>query len=244
MRGPALLLVVLLAVALAQPGWQNLRGEASRALSMVSGGGLLEPSHVLAALELNGRFGTMIFLLFALAILGVFLALHSIRRRRMEKKSSQLKALVQTTDRTPVLDAGEAYIVAQGNARALKVFDDELKKGYRGLCISRTHPRKLKEGYELRNATLVWLTADEGADELRGLSVKVSKFVYGRSKGIVLLDGLEYLILQNDFPKVVKFLQNIKDMLQAKGAKMLLPLDLHALVENQRALLTREFKTL
>jgi hypothetical protein len=244
MRGPALLLFLLLVAALVPGGWEHLWGEAGRALSAASGAGLLDPPRLLVDLQSDGRFGTMIFLLFALAIMATLLALHTLRLRRNEKKSSQLKALVQTTDRTPVLAPGEAYLVAQGNARALKVFDDELKKGYRGLCISRTHPRKLREAYELRNATLVWLSAEGGGDELQDLSVKVSKFVYGRTKGIVLLDGLEYLILQNDFPRVMKFLQNIKDMLQARGAKMLLPVDLHALVEGQRALLTREFKTL
>lgn len=199
------------------------------------------------ALATDGRTGTMIFLLFFLAIIGIFGALYHVRRHRQEKKTSELMAMINQEEKSPTLEPGEAYLITQGQARALKVFDEELKKGSRGLCISRTHPNKLKETMDLKSASLVWLSKEEEGGEgslLQSLSVRISKFVYGKTKGIVLLDGLEYLVLQNDFPKVLKFLQRVKDMLAAKGAKLLLPVDLHALVESQRAMLTREFKQL
>ncbi len=200
-----------------------------------------------SALATDGQTGTMIFLLFLMAIMGVTGALYQVRRHRREKKASELMSMISHVEKPPALEPGEAYLVTQGQARALSVFQEELRKGYRGLCISRTHPNKLREPMDMKSASMVWLSqGEEGAEEnlLRDLSVRVSKFVYGRSKAIVLLDGLEYLILQNDFPKVLKFLQRLKDMLAAKGARLLLPVDLHALVESQRALLTREFKTL
>ncbi len=58
---------------------------------------------------------------------------------------------------------------------------------------------------------------------------------------MVLLDGVEYLFVQNSFTEVMRLLQDLKDALPHSGSKLIIPIDLLALVERQRALLTREF---
>jgi hypothetical protein len=259
MRGPAVALSLLLAILLSAVAFGDLRSLVASHLYVLGShlqstpllrqpllpwAGGIDPRGAVAAVE--GKMGTMTFLLFALALVAMLFGLHQIRRQRRERRASQLRALMAVVEKPAGLEPGEAYIVTQGTGRALKVFADELRSGVRGLCISRIHPSKLKQSEELKTATFIWLTHDSPNDSLslQDLSVRVSKFVYTKAKGVVLLDGLEYLILQNDFPKVMKFLQNIRDMLAAKGAKLLVPVDLHALVESHRAMLMREFRQL
>jgi hypothetical protein len=61
---------------------------------------------------------------------------------------------------------------------------------------------------------------------------------------IVMLDGIEYLIVQNDFSKVIKFVQTLKDTISIGRSKLLIPFNLAALEESRRALLTRDLELL
>lgn len=201
-----------------------------------------------SVLQSPERAVTMFLLLFMTTLVGLYLAVRHLKHSR-SRFWGELRSEPPKVERHPDLEAGEAYLVTQGQQKALKVFSQELKKGHRGLCISRTFPEKLQESWDLEGAQLHWLANGQDQEEgalatLEDLSRRVEAFLEegGEERGVILLDGVEYLFVQNSFTEVMKLLQDLKDAMPARGGKLLLPIDLLSLVERQRALLTREFR--
>lgn len=62
--------------------------------------------------------------------------------------------------------------------------------------------------------------------------------------GLVILDGVEYLLLHNDFRSVVKFLTSLKDYVMLSNSAILLVLDEDTLGEREVSVLRREFPEL
>lgn len=129
--------------------------------------------------------------------------------------------------------------------RAFISFKSLLEKGFKGLCVTRSHPSTVRRKFTL-NVPMVWLTKEEmlppeqdGADEqmyvsptdLPRLSTILKTFTSDKSGNdlkstkVILLEGVEYLITQNDFRNVLKFLQNVKDQVVLSKSILLLPID-------------------
>ncbi len=213
----------------------------------IQGGALQVGEEANLATDSPERAATMFLLLFITTLVGLYLAARHLKRSRSRFWGSSLKPEGPKVDRPPELETGEAYLVTQGQNKAMKVFTQELKKGHQGLCITRTYPDKLKESWDMEGTTVYWLANGESQDEdaissLEALSQAIQGFIEKEEKGIILLDGVEYLFVQNSFTEVMKLLQNLKDTIPSRGAKMVIPIDLLSLVERQRALLTREFR--
>ncbi|MFQ6012315.1 MAG: DUF835 domain-containing protein [Thermoplasmata archaeon] len=195
------------------------------------------------------RIATMFLLLFVTSLVGLYMASRYLRKRGSGFSKGTMGRTKTKSERVPELEPGEAYLVTQGQNRAMKVFTQALAKGHPGLCITRTYPDKLKESWDLDDAQVFWLTDDgtkvKGAvQSLEDMETRVNKFLDGGDKGVVLLDGLEYLFVQYSFTEVMKLLQGLRDAMPSSGAKLIIPIDLLALVRRQRALLTREFRQL
>ena len=58
---------------------------------------------------------------------------------------------------------------------------------------------------------------------------------------VIMLDGFEYLVLENGFKPVFKFLTSLKDYALLNNTVILLPLFENAFDEREYALLSREF---
>ncbi|MFQ5986366.1 MAG: DUF835 domain-containing protein [Thermoplasmata archaeon] len=195
------------------------------------------------------RAATMFLLLFVTSLVGLYIASRYVNKKGSGFSKEVMGRTKPKTERVPELEPGEAYLVTQGQNRAMKVFTQALTKGHPGLCITRTYPDKLKESWDLDGAQVYWLTDDgtkaKGAvQSLEDMEMRVSKFLEGGEKGVILLDGLEYLFVQYSFTEVMKLLQSLRDAMPSSGAKLIIPIDLLALVRRQRALLTREFRQL
>ncbi len=195
------------------------------------------------------RMATMFLLLFGTSLVGLYVASRYLKRKGSGFSQETMGRAKPRSERIIELEPGEAYLVTQGQNRAMKVFTQALSKGHPGLCITRTYPDKLKESWDLDGARVYWLTDDgtkaKGAiQSLEDLEATVRKFLDGADKGVILLDGLEYLFVQNSFTEVMKLLQGMRDALPERGAKLIIPIDLLALVRRQRALLAREFRQL
>jgi len=114
----------------------------------------------------------------------------------------------------------------------------------KGLCILRTHPDAVRKRFKA-DFQMVWLTKTESCPvddslsrcefvsptDLPRLNTMIKSFLGENKGGRVLLEGMEYLVTQNEFKNVLKFLQVIRDqVILAKGI-MLIPLDTAVLEE-------------
>jgi len=70
------------------------------------------------------------------------------------------------------------------------------------------------------------------------LDVIVKHFSAGPG-GIALVDGLEYLLLENEFPKVVRLMQKLAEAAANHRGIVLVPFDLETLSPQKDAQLTK-----
>jgi len=124
-----------------------------------------------------------------------------------------------------IVRGGDAYLLEESTGtrgRGYEILKELVRSGYLGLCISRTEPTKLAERYAFEPGTLVyWLTGERrGEKDLKPapeyLVNHVKSFVdesAGRN-GVILLDGLEFLITfsGDQFDPYLKALRRISDL--------------------------------
>lgn len=132
---------------------------------------------------------------------------------------------------TKIIEFGNAYIIqTKGPVFGLNIFEKELvKTKNRGLCITRTHPSKLKRSAILDNVTKIWLSKTPEKDSvspgnLTKIAHIISQFLKTYPKGIILFDGLEYLINNNDFPRVLKFVEAEHEKIVLSKSVLLIPI--------------------
>jgi hypothetical protein len=144
----------------------------------------------------------------------------------------------------PLLNAqpGGMYLVKEGGLDGAMELMIKSAASTKGLCILRTHPDTVRKRFST-DFQMVWLTKTESCPsddsslkcefvsptDLPRLNTMIKSFLAENRGGRVLLEGMEYLVTQNEFKNVLKFLQVIRDqVILAKGI-MLIPLDVAVL---------------
>jgi len=117
----------------------------------------------------------------------------------------------------------------------------------RGFIISRQHPGLLKERFGLENTPITWLATQAGEKvidptSLGMLAHAVMDFFSKTKNGVVLLDGLEYLITNNDFKKVSRMLEQINDFVMQYRCFLIVPVDPRAFDPKELAIVERNFE--
>ncbi len=128
--------------------------------------------------------------------------------------------------------------------KAFRVFKNVIETGMEGLCVTRDYPEKVKKKYGLENVSMVWLSNVDREDVIRPknlekFSLKLEKFLTEEG-GIILLNGLEYLITNNEFRTVLHLIQSIKDQVAINESILLIPVNATTLEEHQLDLLESE----
>ncbi len=191
-----------------------------------------------------------LFLLILLIVIAtVVAAAILVRRRGKEEEEPALEEKVRKpSDHT--LKKGTSYLVAgEKPDLAFGIFSNAIKDGASGLCVTRTYPDEVSEKYDVADSPILWLSRDSrraniSPTNLGAIVLEAQRFLK-KEEGkdtIMMLDGLEYLIVQNDFSKVIKFVQTLKDTISVAGSKLLIPFNLAALEESRQALLTRDLE--
>jgi len=142
-------------------------------------------------------------------------------------------------------EEGRSYIVKERKPDgAMSHFVKMLGRGYSGLVISRQHPDNVQRKYKLDGVRLVWLSTTLGQDyidphNLSSITNLAGVFLNGNGKSVVLLDGIEYLTVHNDFGRVLKFMEYLNELVMQRQAILLISLDDRAFEPRQIALLER-----
>jgi hypothetical protein len=143
------------------------------------------------------------------------------------------------------VERGFVYLVKEKRPGvAFAMFNEAVKHGAQGMVVTREHPNRLKQTHEFDAARILWLTRRVGENhvdptELIRLSMTVSKFIESTQRTVVLVEGLEYLITQNDFETVLRFVNHLHDFVLAHDCAVIIVLDPRVLSTRELALLER-----
>ncbi|MDD1769983.1 MAG: DUF835 domain-containing protein [Methanomassiliicoccales archaeon] len=147
------------------------------------------------------------------------------------------------------LEAGNSFLIESEDPYAgFAVFADLVSQGARGMSIVREYPDKLRKKFDLGSSPCLWLSYERDVKYAREptniplIYSEVKGFLDGEEGGVVLISGLEYLISQNTFTKVLKFLQLLNENVAVKDALLLLPLSTQALNPREVKILEREMR--
>jgi hypothetical protein len=142
-----------------------------------------------------------------------------------------------------------SYLIEESRANlCFKIIAEFINKNYKGLCICRTNPNIIKKKYELTDDvnTLLWLTDRDSSKEatisasLESMIYVVEEFIDKSEQSIILLDGLEYLISNNSFNPVLRFIRRLIDKISETTSILLIAVSPKAINEQELKLLERE----
>ena len=146
------------------------------------------------------------------------------------------------------LEKGYSYLIKEEKPfLAFDIFVDQVTHGFRGLCITRQHPSKVRINYGLKRTPVIWLSQTGTGDSIDPSNVSklvhtIRNFVRDNKGSVILLDGVEYLKLQNGFVLLMKYLHMINEIIMVEGARLILPVNPKAFTESEMAFLEREMR--
>jgi hypothetical protein len=146
------------------------------------------------------------------------------------------------------IEKGFIYLVKEKRPNvAFAMYNEAVGHGAKGMLAVREHPIRLKQMHQFNADTIIWLTRRAGKDhidptELSLLSLRMTKFVEKEAKSVVLIEGLEYLITQNDFETVLRFYNHLHDFILSHDCAVVVVVDPRVLSMRELALLERSAK--
>jgi hypothetical protein len=148
------------------------------------------------------------------------------------------------------LSIGYSYLIEEERVEnSFKIFSHLIKdKDFTGLCFTRTNPRKLREKFALENVQMMWLTDQDSEKEtvvspsLEGIIYIIEEFMDLGKKTILLIDGMEYLIGNNGFNPVLRFIRRLIDKISETETILLITISPDTMDERELKLLEREME--
>jgi PAS domain S-box-containing protein len=173
----------------------------------------------------------------------------------IERTRMVVKPIAENQVSTPskyYLELQETYLLEEEKPiKAFDMFTDLVKHGFRGFGICRTHPQKIREQYSLEKTPLMWLSEIDTSQEeqvspkdIPKLIYLVSEFIKRAQPAVVLLEGIEYLVVQNDFNMILRLLHTLSDYVATSNSVLLLPINPKTLPSHQYFMLRTAFNTL
>ena len=144
---------------------------------------------------------------------------------------------------------GTCYLVEEPKPQlSFRVYRELVRRGTPGLCITRVYPDLARETFGLEDGRVVWLAEVPADDVLRptaivNLSKAIEVFLDEHPQGgVVLLDGLEFLILRNGYDPVLLFVEHLRDLVVRSRGIVLIPLSPATLDRKEVARVERDLE--
>lgn len=146
------------------------------------------------------------------------------------------------------LRRGFAYLVKETKPqKAFEIFQDQVTHNIQGLCVTRQHPTIIRKEWGLEKTPIIWLSNQLGKvyvnpSNIGILSDTIVRFVEKSGDGVILIDGIEFLIVNNDFDKVLRMLHHITEAVMENRSRLILSVDPRTLEIRELALLERNME--
>ncbi len=140
---------------------------------------------------------------------------------------------------------GYTYVMKeQKPKKAYGYFWKKMEEGHKGLLITRQHPDHVDKKFGPADLKVLWLSTTLGKTyvdphNLGSLTSIITRFIENDEKTVIMLDGIEYLLVNNDFTRLLKFIEYLNELVMDRKSILLISIDPRALDEKELALLER-----
>jgi hypothetical protein len=143
------------------------------------------------------------------------------------------KATLSEISKKIQVDWGNNYYINEETPNvSAKFFNDLTQLGVKGLFITRTPIDKAKEQWESSRTGKNYIHP-----ALEKISHTIMEFVKQNKNSVVLLDGVEYIINNNDFLKTLNLLDNLKEISALFNSVLIIPISSLIFSDKEMALL-------
>ncbi|HEX9908333.1 MAG TPA: DUF835 domain-containing protein [Thermoplasmata archaeon] len=113
-----------------------------------------------------------------------------------------------------------------------------------GLIVSRQNPARVRSKYFIQTTPIIWLSSLAGRDnmdpgKLSVLTDQLVGFMERSENGVILVDGIEYLVTANDFSRVLKAIDRWTETGMMGSSRLILSIDPRSFDPKELAMLER-----
>jgi hypothetical protein len=117
-----------------------------------------------------------------------------------------------------------------------------------GLVVTRQFGNDIRKKYFLQTTPILWLSTVQGAhnmdpSKLALLTDYITNFMETSQNGVVLIDGIEYLVTSNDFQRVQRAVDRWTEAAMTSKCRLILSLDSRAFDVKELATMERDRET-
>lgn len=170
----------------------------------------------------------------------------SMRRKKDEPESGMEEA--RSSAKVYDLRRGFSYLVKETKPhKSFEIFLDQVTHNIQGLCVTRQHPTILRKEWGLEKTPIIWLSNQLGKvyvnpSNIGILSDTIIRFVEKSGDSVVLIDGVEFLVVNNDFDKVLRMIHHITEAVMENRSRLIVSIDPRTMETRELALLERNME--
>lgn len=147
------------------------------------------------------------------------------------------------------VEEGTCYLLEEPKpVLAFRLLERASSEGRPWFCVTRQNPDRVRLEHRLGGSAFLWLSEIPGEGHhsgkaLASLAKKIEDLLTAHDgRGLVLIDGLEYLVENNGFEAVLAFVEHLNEFVMARRAVLLIPVSPKAIEARELAMLERDLK--
>ncbi|OGS42505.1 MAG: hypothetical protein A3K67_07435 [Euryarchaeota archaeon RBG_16_62_10] len=145
---------------------------------------------------------------------------------------------------------GHAYLIEEERPMYSNVLlSHKMDEGYAGLVITRMNPRRIRDEFKVA-PEILWLTDKESTQEktvppsLEMIIHVIQEFMSAEEKGMIVLDGIQYLVSNTNFEAVLRLIRSLIDEISETEAILTVSISPETMKTQEMSILEREMEVL
>jgi hypothetical protein len=144
---------------------------------------------------------------------------------------------------------GSSYLIkAADEGKLYRIYNSLVEGMDGGLCISRSFPQKMIEKHDVTKGDFIWMTTNTVGFErcvnptnISMVHMAIIDFLKTRPRGLITLEGVEYLISNNGFDPILRLLHALNDKVTVSDSILMVTMDEHTLASREMRILEKDF---
>jgi len=118
------------------------------------------------------------------------------------------------------------------------------KSRTQGLIVTRRHPGAIRVDYLIQTTPIIWVSSIPGKDNLDPSKLSlltdiIVNFIEKSQNGVVLVEGIEYLVTANDFLRVLRAVDRWSEVVMSNSSRLILSMDPRAFDSKELTLMEK-----